>query len=134
MAAIEVGILRILKYYQGDMLDFSFEIAGIDLTGMTLKCQIREKVDSEPILTFEEDDDSVLSSLTKTVVSSTSTTVRFYKTAQQMADIAPLSEYGARPTLKYILTIVMFTDDSNIEDTQTIVEGEFEVLHQITEV
>jgi len=134
MAAIEVGILRFREVYQGDMLDVTIDIEGIDLTGKTLKMQVRKTPTSEAVLTFEEDDapsSGGLNSLTLTVNSITNSTVRFYKTAQEMADITPLS-YNVRPSKKYALTVVMFTDDDDIEDTQTIIEGDMEVIEQIT--
>ena len=130
MAAIEVGILRIREVFQGDLLDITFTIEGINLTGKTLKCQVRENADSDPVLTFEEDDDSVLSSLTKTIVSTTQTTLRMYKRADEM-DIEPLPLVG-RIRTKYLLTIIMFTDDSDIEDIETIIEGTMEVVPQVT--
>jgi len=111
MAAIEVGILRLREVYQGDMLDVTFTIEGIDLTGKTLECQVRKTPTSDAVLTFAEDDDSVLSSLTKTVESNTITRVRFYKRADQMADILPLSVIGARPTKKYYIVMAIIVGE-----------------------
>ena len=126
MSAIQTGTIAFTKVFQYDMFDNTFDIEGIDLTGKTLLCQVKETPDSAIALEFNEDDGS----LTKTVVSSTKTTVIFYKDSQDM-DILPLFEKGSS-SISYYLTIVMFTADSDIEDVQTIVEGSMEIVPQIT--
>ena len=122
MAAIIVGVLRFRDVFKGDLFDVSIKITGIYLTGKTLRCQVRENADADPVLTFSEDDGS----LTTTITAANTTTVRFYKEAEDM-DVPVLAD-GAL----YQLTIVMFTDDSAIEDTLTIVEGDMQVVDQYT--
>ncbi|MBU0973859.1 MAG: hypothetical protein KKC20_24690 [Proteobacteria bacterium] len=129
MPAIEVGRLRFRNVFVGDLFDVTFQISGIDLTGKTLRCQVRKDKDSEPVLTFSEDDNSIQ----KTIVSTTLTTVRFYKTADEMANI-PILSVGVRPILLYYFTVVMFTDDSDVEDITTIIEGDMEVVPQLTQL
>jgi hypothetical protein len=126
MSAIQTGTIAFTNVFQYDMFDNTFDIEGIDLTGKTLLCQVKESPDSAVALEFNEDDGS----LTKTVVSSTKTTVTFYKDSQDM-DIPPLFEKGSS-SISYYLTIVMFTDDADIGDVQTIVEGSMEIVPQIT--
>lgn len=126
MSAIQTGTIKFSNVFQYDMFDITFDIEGIDLTGKTLLCQVKESPESVAILEFNEDDDS----LTKTVVSSVKTTVTFYKDSQEMS-LPPLFDVG-QTIIPYYLTIVMFTDDSDIEDTLTIIEGTMEVIHQIT--
>lgn len=126
MSAIIPGIISFQNVYQLDMFDISFDIEGIDLTGKTLKCQVRENADSDVVLEFNEDDDSLI----KTIVTTNKTTVTFYKDSVDM-DIPVLSEAPAA-IVYYQLTIIAFTDDSDIEDVETIVKGTMNILPQIT--
>jgi len=128
MAAITAGVLSFRDVFQGDLFDVTISITGINLTGKTLECQVKENKDATAVLTFAESDDS----LQKTIVDTDTTTLRFYKEAADMADIPPLSARGDRPFLRYYLTVVQYTDDSDIEDTQTIIEGTMEIVPQIT--
>lgn len=115
MAAIIQGVLNFKNVYTKDLFDVTFDIEGIDLTGKTLKCQVRETPDSPLIVEFSEDD----SSLIKTVVSATLSTVRLIRDSKYM-DIEPR---------KYYHTIIMYSTDN---DVQTIINGYFDIIPQIT--
>jgi hypothetical protein len=127
MAAIQVGTLNFDNVYQHDMFDITFSITGesggpaeIDLTGKVLKMQVREEVDGAVKLEFNEDDGT----LTLTENSDGTYDVRLYQDAE-VIDM----EAGV-----YYHTIVMYTDDSNIEDVQTIIAGTMTVVNQYTEL
>lgn len=115
MAAIITGTINFTNVYAGDLFDVTFEITGIDLTGKILQSQLRATYDTPIVLEFKESDGSLI----KTVVSTTSTTVRLLKAASLM-EITP----GA-----YQHTIIMYTTD---EDVQTIVNGTMTIIPQIT--
>lgn len=118
MAAIVPGILVIQDVYQYDLFDISFDIEGINLTDKTLRCQVREEAGTTIVLDFNEDDGS----LSKTIVSTTKTSVRLLKDSADM-DVAEGT---------YMFTIIMFVDDADIDDIQTIVKGTITILAQIT--
>jgi hypothetical protein len=128
MAAIQPGVIRFNNVYQYDMFDVTFEITGINIGGKTLKCQVRESADTPVVLEFIESDGSLI----KTVVSTTLTNVRFYKESEEMK-LPPLSEPNMTPKY-YQLTIIMYTDDSDVEDVVTIVTGTMNVIAPITTV
>jgi len=115
MAAIIAGTINFTDVYFGDLFDVTFEITGIDLTAKTLRSQLRTAYDTEIVLEFKETDGS----LTKTVNSTTSTTVQLLKTASLME--IPLGTYQH--------TIIMYTTD---EDVQTIINGTMTIIPQIT--
>jgi hypothetical protein len=129
MSSIIPGIIHFNQVYQFDEFNESFELAGISLDGKRLTCQVREMPDTPVVLEFSEDDGS----LTKTETDSGFiTTVTLFKESDQMS-LPPLFEFG-QTSIKYNLTIIMYTDDSDIEDIQTIVKGDMEVVHQITKL
>lgn len=115
MAAIEIGLFNFDNVVTGDMLDVTIDIAGIDLTGKTLKCQWRESYDTAAVVELKESDGSLI----KTVVSSILTTARFVKNSTAMK--IPMGIYKHK--------IIMYTTS---EDVQTIAEGTAEVVFQIT--
>jgi hypothetical protein len=126
MAAISPGNISFRKVFQYDLFDITFDIEGVDITGKTLLMQVRENPDAAVSLEFMESDGS----LTKTVVSTTKTTVRLYKDSHDMT-VEPLFQKG-ESSISYYLTIIMFTQDADIEDIITIAEGTMEVVDQIT--
>ncbi|MBV5326138.1 MAG: hypothetical protein JZU65_00655 [Chlorobium sp.] len=115
MAALIPGTLIIEDHKYGDKLDISFDIEGIDITGKTLLCHWKTSPGNNPILIFKESDQSI----TKVILSTSKTSVRIYKPANEMR-ITPN---------KYFLTLIMFTNET---DTETIMVGSATIVNQIT--
>ena len=120
MAEIRVGKIRMKDHFTGDAINVSFQISGINLTGKTLFCQVRETIDSAPVAEFREDD----STLNKTINSTVLTTVQLVRlSTEPKIPVLPITI----PITPYILTIISFTSPSDI---QTIVEGTLIVREQ----
>ena len=121
MAGITRGIIAISDVVRGDMLDLSFNVTHdlSNFTGKTLYMEVKTGMDEPTVLTFKESD----SSLTKTIISGTRFTIRLQKTALEMAAI---------DLTTYQLSIIMGTDPG-YTDKQTIIEGTFQVVDEITE-
>ena len=119
MASISIGLIKFSEVVRGDMLDVSFSIThNLDLTGKTLYAEVRREMDRPIILSFNEQNGS----LTKIVNSATSMTLRFYKSASDM---------GSLGINQYQISVIMGTSP-NYQDKQTIIEGTFEVVTEIT--
>jgi hypothetical protein len=121
MAGITRGLISIDDVIRGDMFDLSFDVTHdlSNFVGKILYSEVRVDQDQDPILIFKESD----SSLTRTVNSSTSFTIRFQKTALQMSTL----DLGT-----YQITIVMGTSP-DFADKQTIIDGTFTIVDEITE-
>lgn len=120
MAAIQVGSVNFTEVYQHDMFDITINVDGLDFTGKTLKMQVREEVDGAVKVDFNETD----ATLTKTELSDGSWDVRLYQDANVI-------EMDAGT---YYHTIIMYTDDSDDEDVQTIIAGTMTIVNQYTEL
>ena len=129
MAQITAGIVRLTKVFQNDLFDLTLSITGIDLTGKSFLCQVKETPTSTPVLEFTEaQDSSEEGSLIATILSSSSATIRLVKTAPEMnIPVLPLTY----PKTLYNFTIVMYT---TLDDVQTIIEGTMDVVNQYTKV
>ena len=121
MAGITRGLIAISDVVRGDMLDISFNVThDLDnFVGKTLYMEVKTGMDEPTVLVFKESDGS----LTKTIISGTSFTIRLQKTALEMAAI---------DLTTYQLSIIMGTDPG-YTDKQTIIEGAFQVVDEITE-
>jgi len=129
MPSIIPGVIHFNQVYQFDEFNESFEIQGISLDGKRLTCQVRETPDSDVVLEFSEDDQSLMKTDTD---SSLITGITLYKASEDMS-LPPLFEFG-QSSVRYHLTIIMYTDDADIEDVVTIVKGDLEIVHQFTKL
>lgn len=129
MPSIIPGIIHFNQVYQFDEFDESFQLSGIELDGKELKCQVRTDPDTEVVLEFNQQDGSLAKTETDSMLI---TTVTLYKRGDEMS-IPPLFEFG-KASVRYHLTIIMYTPDADVEDVQTIVKGDLEIVHQITKL
>jgi hypothetical protein len=120
-------VIHFTQVYQYDEFSEIFDIVGLDLEGKKLLCQVRTEPDAEVVLEFSEDDGSIIKDSTD---SSLTTTVKLYKRSDEMT-IPPLFDFG-QSSVKYYLTMIMYTEDSDIEDVVTIIKGDLEIIHQFT--
>jgi len=110
--------------FRADMFDQLLEVDlsadGRDLSGRSFMMQIRESEDVDAVVTFKEDDATIV----KTSTGTNKWDLQLYQDGPDM-DI---------PINVYYYSLRMFTDDSNIEDGETLVTGTFEIVAQQTDL
>ena len=117
MAAIECGIISLIKVFRGDMLDVTIGVKhNLDLTGKTLYAEVREEQDADIILKLSESDGSLI----KTITSETIMYLRFFKAASAM--VVPRGSFQ--------IAVVMGTLP-DFEDKQTIITGTISFAQEI---
>lgn len=117
MAEITPGLLNFTQVFRLSEFKQEFDIEDYDVTGKTLLMQVRLNEDAEPVLEFNEDD----TSLTKTVESTTKTSVTLLMDASKMD----------MPIGIYHYTIIAFTSSDDID---TIIQGLIKIVPQYTKI
>lgn len=120
MASIQPMQIKITDIIRGDMLDVSFNVTHnlADLSGKTLYAEVRREQDSPIVLSFAELDNT----LNYATITATEFTIAFIQPASVMEAISPAL---------YRISVIMGTAP-NYEDKQTIIEGTFQVVTEIT--
>lgn len=129
MSGVIAGAIQFNEVFQYDEFNETFDISGIDLDGKRLLCQVRETPETDVVLEFNEDDQSLVKGQTDSLLV---TEVTLYKRSDEMIP-PPLFEFEAK-SVAYHLSIIMYTDDGDVEDVTTIVTGTMEIIHPITKL
>lgn len=111
VTAIDIESIR------GDFLDVTLDFEGFDLTGKSVKAQLKKAPgQATPNLEFTDGD----SSLVVDIIDTSNATIQFVKTSTEMAVL----DVG-----QYYIDIQMFTD---VDDVKTIGKGIFKIVQDIT--
>lgn len=113
---IKRGYLAIENLKRGDMIDYSFEIHEIDLSGKDLIMHVKTQPRVDPVLKFSTKDDSILLEQGQ----NGEWIVTLSKPASETRDVNP----G-----KYLFDIKMYEND----DDKTIVDGHMTFVASKTE-
>lgn len=114
------GVRRLDKFDETFEILFDGMASDFDLMDYKLFGQVRAEETTDPIMTFDEDNNTLVKS-----ASSTGWNITLHQDGDLMT-----AEAGV-----YYYTIVMFIDDSNaVDHPQTIVSGTITIIEQYTEV
>ena len=120
MAEIKFDTIEMKEVVRGDMLDRTYLMQhNLDIAGKKFYAEVREDMDTEIVLKFEDKDNN--SSLVVDIISDTSMTFRFNKKASEM-NVSPAA---------YQISVIMGTAPE-YEDKQTIIRGTMTVVKEIT--
>jgi len=103
---------KIIKARQGNEFFEAFDFLSFSLAGKSARCQVREEFGGKVIFTFQTSDSTILIS---------GNVLTLYSTAANFTI----------PVGDWVYDIELFT---NANDVQTMIEGTFEVIDQVTKL
>ena len=103
---------HIIKARQGNEFFETFDFLSFSLAGKSARCQVREEFGGKVIFTFQTSDSTILIS---------GNVLTLYSTAEKFT----------LPVGNWVYDIELFT---TVDDVQTMIEGTFEVIDQVTKI